>query len=286
MGIGQGLRFDANLSILFPELPLLERPAAAAASGFDAVELWWPFASPDPPDAELDRLAGALADAGVDLVGLNFDAGDMPAGDRGLVSVPAAAARFRANVDVAVGLAGRLGCRTLNALYGNRVDGVDPAEQDELAVAHLALAASAAGRVGATVVVESQNPFDSPRYPLLRTAEVLAVLDRVEREAGARLEFLCDLYHLQRTEGNLIHTVERHWRRFGHVQVADSPGRNQPGTGEIAYERVLAALAATGYRGYVGLEYRPLGPTAESFAWLDPAERASRRRDGAEAAGP
>src|ERR671922_1084465 len=114
---GGGLRYDVNLSILFTELPLLQRPAAAAAAGFDAVELWWPFAEPVPSDRELDALRTALTDAGTRLVGLNFDAGDMAAGSRGLLSRPSDSDRFRANIDVAVDFAGSVGCTILNALY-------------------------------------------------------------------------------------------------------------------------------------------------------------------------
>ncbi|MDP8978816.1 MAG: TIM barrel protein, partial [Actinomycetota bacterium] len=141
------MRFDVNLSILFTELELLRRPAAAAAAGFQAVEMWWPFDSPEPPDSEVDDLVRAVTDAGVRLACLNFYAGVLAGGDRGVLSIPAQAAAFTANVPVATELAARLGCGVLNALYGNRVDGVAPAEQDALAVANLAVAADAAARV-------------------------------------------------------------------------------------------------------------------------------------------
>ena len=127
------MRFDVNLSILFTELPLLERPAAAKQAGFDAVEFWWPWPVAVPSDAEVDAFVTAVRDAGVQLAGLNFFAGDMPGGDRGLVSWPARSAEFRDNVDVTVGLGEQLGCRAFNALYGNRVDGATPEEQDALA---------------------------------------------------------------------------------------------------------------------------------------------------------
>ena len=124
--------YAVNCSILFTELPLLERPAAAKQAGFDAVEFWWPWPVAVPDDAEIDRFVAAVTDAGVQLIGLNFAAGDMPAGDRGLVSWPARSGEFRDNVDVTVGIGERLGCRAFNALYGNRVEGVSAAEQDEL----------------------------------------------------------------------------------------------------------------------------------------------------------
>lgn len=271
------LRYDVNLSILFSEEPLLRRPKLVTACGFDAVELWWPFDTPVPGDRQVDALVRALEEAGVSLVGLNFDAGDMASGDRGLVSDPDRADRFRANIDVAVGIAGRTGCRVLNALYGNRVKGVDVARQDELATENLVLAARAADRVGATVVVEALNAHENPRYPVTTARAALAVIDRATAAGGTRVAFLCDLYHLGRMGEDLPAIISDHWRRFGHVQLADVPGRHQPGTGELDVPGLLAALAATGYAGYVGLEYQPAGPSADSFSWLDPPLRSSRR---------
>ena len=148
------LRYEVNCSILFTELPLLERPAAVKAAGFDAVEFWWPFAEAVPADREVDAFVSAVEDAGVQLVGLNFFAGDMPGGDRGLVSWPARSGEFRDNVDVTVGIGERLGCGAFNALYGNRVEGVSAAEQDDLGAENLAIAARAAARIGGTVLVE------------------------------------------------------------------------------------------------------------------------------------
>jgi hydroxypyruvate isomerase len=253
------LRYDVNLSILFTELPLLERPAAAAAAGFDAVELWWPFDGPAPADAELDALAGALDDAGVRLAGLNFDAGDLAAGDRGLLSSRSTSGRFRENVDVAVELAGRLGCRVLNALYGNTSDDTD----HDLARENLTLAVRAAGRIGATVVIEALNSFESARYPITSSRAAFELMDQVPGTA-----FLADFYHLHRMGEDLAAVIADGAARFGHVQLADSPGRGQPGTGEIDYAAVLARLAASPYGGPVGLEYKPVGPSADSFGWL------------------
>jgi hydroxypyruvate isomerase len=253
------MRFDVNLSILFTELPLLERPAAARAAGFDAVELWWPFDGPTPAERELDALAGALDDARVSLVGLNFDAGDMAGGDRGLLSSKATSARFRENVEVTAGFAGRMGCRTLNALYGNTSDDTD----HDLALENLSLAVSAARGVGATVVVEALNSFESARYPITSSTAALELVDQVPGTA-----FLADFYHLYRMGEDLSALVAAHAARFGHVQIADTPGRGQPGTGEIDYATVLGELAASPYGGPVGLEYKPVGPSADSFAWL------------------
>jgi hydroxypyruvate isomerase len=173
-------RFDVNLSILFTELPLLERPAAAAAAGFDAVELWWPWPdAPVPARSELDALRGALTDAGTQLVGLNFYAGRLPGPDRGALSVPGEESdRFRANIEVAADFAQSLGCRALNALYGNRVDGVSAQAQDRLALENLVLAARAADRIGALLLVEALNRPESPRYPLVSAPAAIEVVDR------------------------------------------------------------------------------------------------------------
>jgi hydroxypyruvate isomerase len=268
------LHYDVNLSILFTELPLLQRPAAAAAAGFDAVEMWWPFAGPEPSSRELDALRRALDDAGTRLVGLNFDAGDMAAGDRGLLSRPADSARFRANIDVAVGFAEQMGTTVLNALYGNLDPEVGAQAQEELATENLVLAAQAADRIGATVVIEALNAFESPTYPVTTSRHALYLVERV-REAGAgNVAFLADLYHLARMGEPVTRLVEGSGATFGHVQIADPPGRGQPGTGVLDWPAVLAALDASGYRGHVGLEYRPVGPSADSFGWLSTLKEA------------
>ncbi len=152
-----GLRFDVNCSILFTELPLERRAAAAKAAGFNGVEFWWPWEALAPSDAEAGAFARSIEDAGVELVSLNFHTGDMAAGERGIVSHPDRTAEFRENVAAAVELAGRMRCTRLNAPYGLRVPGVDVAEQDAVAVENLAFAAAAAGRAGASVLVEAIN---------------------------------------------------------------------------------------------------------------------------------
>jgi hydroxypyruvate isomerase len=267
----QPLRYEVNCSILFTELPLLERPAAARAAGFDAVEFWWPFPVAVPGDAEVEAFVRAVGDAGVRLVGLNFFAGDMPGGDRGLVSWPARSAEFRDNVEVTIGIGVRLGCRAFNALYGNRVEGLDPAAQDELATGNLALAGRAAARIGGTVLVEPVS--GAPRYPLRAAADAVGVVDRVAAETGVdNLGFLCDLYHLAVNGDDLDRAIATYGDRVAHVQVADAPGRHEPGTGTLDLDRYLGLLAAAGYGGWIGLEYQPSGASADSFAWL-PRER-------------
>ena len=268
------LRYAVNCSLLFTELPLLERPAAVRDAGFDAVEFWWPFAGTVPADRDVDAFVAAVSDAGVQLVGLNFAAGDMPAGDRGLVSWPGRSAEFRDNVDVTVGIGERLGCRAFNALYGNRVDGADPSTQDDLGAEQLALAARAAARIGGTVLVEPVS--GAPRYPLLTAADVLAVLDRVREEHGAtNTGLLADLYHLAVNGDDVDKVVAEHTDRIAHVQIADAPGRGEPGTGSLPLGRQLTDLAAAGYRGWVALEYKPATSTLDGLGWLPRPRRAA-----------
>ncbi|MEW2396044.1 TIM barrel protein [Streptomyces sp. NPDC046862] len=265
-------RFNVNLSILFTELPLLERPAAAAAAGFTAVELWWPWVdSPTPGRSELDALRKAIEDAGVRLTGLNFYAGQLPGPDRGALSVPGEESeRFRANIDVAADFAASLGCTALNALYGNRVEGVDPAEQDELALENLVLAARAADRIGAILLVEALNAPESPRYPLVSAPAAVEVVDKVNRASGlGNARFLMDLYHLSMNGEDLRRVIDTYADRTGHVQIADNPGRGAPGTGALPLEELLDQLHKAGYAGWVGLEYKPGDrPSAEAFEWL------------------
>ncbi|MFJ4282374.1 TIM barrel protein [Streptomyces massasporeus] len=265
-------RFNVNLSILFTELPLLERPAAAAAAGFTAVELWWPWVdSPVPEQAELDALKRAIEEAGVQLTGLNFYAGQLPGPDRGALSIPGEESeRFRANIDVAAGFADSLGCKALNALYGNRVEVVDPAEQDALALENLILAARAADRIGAVLLIEALNRPESPLYPLVSAPAAVTVVDRVNEATGLdNARFLMDLYHLSMNGEDLPAVIEEFTAKTGHVQIADNPGRGAPGTGSLPLEDLLDQLKKAGYDGWVGLEYKPGDrPSAEAFDWL------------------
>ena len=272
------LPYEVNCSILFTELDLLARPAAAKAAGFDAVEFWWPFDRAVPADADVDRFVGAVRDAGVSLVGLNFFAGDMPAGDRGLVSWPARSTEFVDNVAVVAGIGEQLGCTAFNALYGNRVDDSTAQAQDELAVQNLAAAADGVAAIGGVVLIEPVS--GSENYPLLTAADAIAVIDRVANETGRRnLGLLLDLYHLAVNGDDVDAAIAAHGAGSAHVQIADAPGRNEPGTGDLPLQRQLDALQDTGYRGWVGLEYKPSDPadSAASFAWL-PRERRSSAR--------
>jgi hydroxypyruvate isomerase len=270
------LSYEVNCSILFTELPLLARPGAARAAGFDAVEFWWPFADSVPGDREVDAFVGAIRDAGVALVGLNFAAGDMAGGDRGLVSWPARSTEFRDNIAATVGIGAQLGTRAFNALYGNRIDGVEPEEQDELAVRNLAEAAAAAAGIHAVVLIEPVS--GAARYPIRLATDAVAVADKVERATGAsNVALLADLYHLTVNGDDVDAVITRYADRIGHVQIADHPGRHEPGTGGIDLDRQLSALQAAGYDGWVGLEYKPSTTSAQSLEWLPPARRAAHR---------
>ncbi|MGW0731607.1 TIM barrel protein [Streptomyces sp. NPDC002851] len=273
-------RFNVNLSILFTELPLLERPAAAAAAGFTAVELWWPWVdSPTPEQAELDALKEAIEDAGVQLTGLNFYAGQLPGPDRGALSIPGEESeKFRANLKVAADFAQSLGCKALNALYGNRVDGVDPAEQDKLALENLTLAAREADRIGAILLIEALNAPESPKCPIVSAPKAIEIVDAVNAATGlGNAKFLMDLYHLSMNGEDLTEVIEKYTAKTGHVQIADNPGRGAPGTGELPLESLLDQLKKAGYDGYVGLEYKAGDqPSAASFAWLPAEARAAR----------
>jgi hydroxypyruvate isomerase len=268
--MSHSLRYLANCSLLFTERPLLERPAAARAAGFDAIEFWWPFEEAVPGDAEVERFVSAVAGAGVHLVGLNFYGGDLGGPDAGVVSIPSRAAQFRDSVDVAVGIGEQLGVRGFNALYGNRVADTDPERQDEVALENLALAARAAGAIGAEVLVE---PVSGPKpYPLRTAAQAVAVVDAVRAAGPQSIGFLCDLYHLAENGDDISAAIAAHAEKISHVQIADSPGRGEPGSGALELDRYLGELQAHGYDGWVSLEYRPTSDTEASLGWL-PRER-------------
>jgi hydroxypyruvate isomerase len=265
--------YTVNCSILLTDVPLLDRPRAVREAGFDAVEFWWPFAQPVPADREVDSFTRAITDAGVALTGLNFAAGDMPAGERGILSDPARSTEFRDNVDVAVGIAQTLGTKAFNALYGNRLDGLQPDEQDAVASENLAFAAAAAQRIGAVVLVEPVS--GAAAYPLTRAADAVAVIDRVGTEHGEKnLRLLADLYHLHVNGDDVALALDTYADRIGHVQIADAPGRGEPGTGTLDLPRYLDQLTQLGYRGYIGLEYKATHP--DPFYWLPREQRSAR----------
>ena len=272
-----GLDYLVNCSMLFSERPLLERPAAARAAGFDAIEFWWPWPEqPVPGDAEVDAFVRAIRDAGVQLVGLNFFAGELTGPDAGVLSIPGRARQFTDNLPVAVSIGEQLGVSAFNALYGNRVDDATPERQDELARESLGAAADAAARIGATVLVE---PVSGPKpYPLRTADDAVAVVNDVRAAGHPNVGFLCDLFHLANNGDDIDAAIAKHSDVTSHVQIADHPGRGEPGSGQLALGHHLADLEARGYSGWVGLEYTPTTDTATSFeGWLPRERRAARR---------
>ncbi len=257
------LHFDLNLSLTMPALTWRERFDSAARLGFGAVEFWWPEAAIRPA---LPRLA---ADAGVQVVHFNLDGGDLAAGERGLLNDPARLPAFRAGVPAALDLAHALGCRRLHALVGRLRPDAPRAAQLARAADTLAWLCAQAAPAGITILVEPLNTWESPGYLLTSTAEALAFIERV---GAPNLALQYDVYHIQRMEGHLAATIQTHGARFGHIQLADAPGRGHPGTGEIHFPSIFAAIVASGYSGYVGLEYVPRAPLADTLAWL-PADR-------------
>jgi hydroxypyruvate isomerase len=254
------MKFCANVSILFKESPFLERFERAAAAGFPAVEFWWPAGE------SLDEVEAAIKAAGLQVALFNFDAGDMAAGDRGLLSDPERAQCFRDNVPVALELAQRIGCGRMNALVGLERSPSEREGQLKLAAENVRWAADQAAPYGVDITIEAVNTFENGPYLVPTTRRAAAFIDRVDRP-NVRIQW--DAYHMQRMEGNLVATVTEFLPRIAHIQIADSPGRGEPGTGEINYPFVLDAIDALGYEGWIGLEYNPTtATTEESLGWM------------------
>ena len=264
--------YAVNCSTLLTELPVLERPAAAKAAGFEAIEFWWPFADAVPADREVDDFVASVKDAGVRLVGLNFYAGDMPGGDRGIVSWPGREDEFRENVAVAAEIGRRLDCTAFNALYGLRLEGHDDAEQDALAQRNLAVAAEGVAGIGGTVLLEPVSGAES--YPLKTAADALAVLSPLRESGTENIRLLADFFHLAVNGDDVAAVIEEHAASFGHIQIADAPGRGAPGTGDLPLLAWIDRSRELGYHGEVALEYKQ--DRANAFDWLQPAAVASR----------
>ncbi|SEE23569.1 hydroxypyruvate isomerase family protein [Ruania alba] len=260
--------YSANISVMFTEHPLLDRPRAAAAAGFDDIEMWWPFEQPVVENAQLRELAAAISQAGVALRGLNFYAGDMPGGERGVASIPDRAAELRANTAALLELAEATGCRSFNLLYGQRDARFSQAEQDSAALASLQRAATAVASIGGTVLLEPLAKGHNGDYPLTDPEQVVDLL-RGPLAHLPNVKLLFDLFHLGSNGFDIVGGVPGLIQWIGHVQVADSPGRGEPGTGTLPIVASLDSLANAGYEGLIACEYRPTVRTEDSLTWID-----------------
>ncbi|MBI3941811.1 MAG: TIM barrel protein [Chloroflexi bacterium] len=253
------IRYAANLSLLFSELPFLDRFAAAAAAGFSHVEFQFPYAYPP------DRLQAVLADNHLQCVLFNLSPGDWDAGERGLLCDPAHRDRFRRALDQALSYAQILDCPRLHAIVGNLAPHLPSGLAHATLVENLQYAAPRAASAGVTLTIEALNPIDNPHFFLTTSHLALTILHDV---AAPNVKFQFDFYHLQITQGNLTRNFQACLPHIGHIQIADVPGRHQPGTGEINYPFVLQTIADSAYDGFVGLEYKPSGSTIDALQWL------------------
>jgi len=252
-------KFDANLTMLYNELDFLDRFAAAASDGFVGVEYLFPYAYGTA------ELAQRLEATGLKQVLFNLPAGDWAAGERGIACHPQRVDEFKRGVGEAIDYAAALGCGQVNALAGKVPPGVSQAAAHETFVANLRYAANELEGAGVTLLIEPVNTFDIPGFFLSGSKPALEIMD----EVGSRnLKLQYDIYHMQRTEGELAATLAANVSRIAHVQLADNPGRHEPGTGEINYAFLFEQLDRIGYAGWVGCEYVPLANTSDGLAWL------------------
>lgn len=251
-------RFAANLTMLFTEHPFLDRFEQAAKADFKAVEFLFPYAW---PAEEIRRRLDAHK---LELVLHNLPAGDWDAGERGIACHPDRVSEFREGVAKAIAYAKVLGVPQLNCLVGKVPDGVSADVLRKTAVDNLRFAAAGLKAAGLRLLIEPINTFDIPGFYLRGTAQALSLLD----EVGADNAFVqYDIYHMQRMEGELAATLQKQLARIGHVQLADNPGRNEPGTGEINYAFLFAHLDRIGYDGWIGCEYKPATTTQAGLGW-------------------
>jgi hydroxypyruvate isomerase len=251
-------RFAANLSMTFNEVPFLERFAAAGRAGFEAVEFLFPYAHEKRQLAELARAAG------VKVALFNMPPGSWDAGDRGLAIDAARRGEFQDGVGAAIAYAKELGCDRLHCMAGIRPADADEGRLRETYVANLRFAAAELEKHGLELLIEAINTRDMPGFYLNTTRQAFDVI----RDVGApNLLFQFDIYHVQVMEGDLTPKLERHLPQIGHMQLADTPGRHEPGTGEINYEFLLHRIDAMGYAGWIGCEYRPATTTEAGLGW-------------------
>ena len=254
-------KFCANLSMLFNEVDFLDRFEAAAGAGFKGVEYLFPYAY----DKAL--LADLLGKHGLTQVLHNLPPGNWEAGERGIACHPDRVEEFQESVGLAIEYATALGCGQVNCLAGIMPRGASPNAVSTTLIDNLEFAAEELSRAGIRLLVEPINTRDIPGFCLNRTRQAADIMDTV-RSDNLALQY--DVYHMQIMEGDLTPTIERLIERIGHFQVADNPGRHEPGTGEINYRFVFECIDSLGYEGWIGCEYRPATTTLEGLGWLDP----------------
>jgi hydroxypyruvate isomerase len=259
------IRWVANLSLLFTEHALLDRPAAARKAGFQEVEFWWPFGTTGRPDrCDVEAFVGSIESAGVSLTAMNLFAGDMPAGERGVLSYPERTEEFHHSVGVAMEVGSRLGTRLFNAPYGHRRAGLEHEAQDEVADQSLSIAARAAAEIGGVVMLEPVSGM--PAYPIKTCTDAIRIMDRVHAATGVNnLGLLVDQFHVSMNGGDAVADSNAYAHRIAHVQLADTPGRGEPGTGDADFQEVIHALRNHGYAGAFALEYIPTTDTERSL---------------------
>ncbi|WP_250533900.1 hydroxypyruvate isomerase [Caballeronia sp. AZ10_KS36] len=252
-------KFAANLTMLFNEVPFLDRFAAAANAGFEAVEFLFPY------PYSISDLKARVEDSGVRIVLHNLPAGNWEAGERGIACLPDRVAEFRDGVPRAIEYARALNVPQLNCLVGIPTAGVSAQQARETIIENLRFAADALKQEGIRLLVEPCNSYDIPGFALNRSHEGLDVI----RAVGSDNLFLqYDIYHMQRMEGELAATIRKNLPSIAHIQLADNPGRNEPGTGEINYAFLFDLLDSIGYDGWIGCEYKPLAGTEAGLGWL------------------
>lgn len=255
-------RLAANLSLLFPQLPFLDRFAAAAKAGFRYVEYQFPY-----PYGSARQVADSARAAGVEVVLHNLPAGDAAKGDRGIACQPGRAGEFREGVERAIEYAKAAGCPRLNALAGIAPEGLAREQVGETLVENLRYAAGKFKAAGLTLLTEPCNPRTIPGFFLNTSKQGIEVIDA----AGAdNLMLQYDVFHMQIVEGDIAKTLERLLSRIGHIQIADVPDRHEPGTGELNFGYLLAHIDRLGYQGWIGAEYIPKGDTVEGLKWATP----------------
>jgi hydroxypyruvate isomerase len=252
-------KLAANLTMLFTEVPFLERFALARQAGFTRVEYLLPYAF------GAQDLKAALDENGLEQVLFNLPGGNWAAGERGIAAVPGRQQEFRSGVTQAIAYAQALGVGRLNCLAGKRLAQCSEQEQRKVLLDNIRFAAQALQQAGLTLLIEAINHFDVPRFFLNRTSQVLEIMAEAAMP-NVRLQY--DVYHAQREEGDLAVTLRQHVAQIGHIQIADNPGRHQPGTGEINFPFIFKEIDAVNYQGSVGLEYIPTPDTASSLGWI------------------